>query len=77
MEGLVYLLLGVNALFLICMIQQEHRIRNLLREINKLEMEKEGFEIIEPSETKPIELFDEEAFKEEYDALFYQGKHCS
>lgn len=77
MEGLVYLLLGVNVLFLICMIQQESKNRSLLREINKLEMEKEGFEIIEPTETKPIELFDEEAFKEEYDEIFYEGKHCS
>jgi hypothetical protein len=77
MEGLVYLLLGVNVLFLICMIQQESKNRSLLRKINKLEMEKEGFEIIEPTETKPIELFDEEAFKEEYDEIFYEGKHCS
>lgn len=77
LEGLVYLLIGVIALFLICMIQQELRIRGMLREISRLELENEGFEILEPSEERHIETFDEEAFEEEYDELVYNGKHCS
>lgn len=77
LEGLVYLLIGVIALFLICMIQQEQQVRRMQREINRLELEKGGFEIVEPSEVKSVETFDEKAFEEEYDELVYNGKHCS